>query len=469
MFGGAPLSLDEIEYDRLAWSLSVGEGYKSFFGIESTFRPPGYPVFLAIIYDLFGLHYHLARVIQAFLTASIGPLAYLIARKLLSERASIISGLLAGLFPTLFLFSFTLMSENLFMPALLLAVYLLIRQKDKVSLPVTILLSFVFLVLIFTRSELTLLVPILLLWLCLSSVDTKKSIISSCIITMIILFFAGIWSYRNYLIVDDFIYLDSKAGINLNIAFNEKSTGSFDQNLYDEIFSEYIKQNIKVAAPNMTYVEARRAFIDEWLAYKKREIPENENIDHSLLLNENWMNEYGKSQALQFIYQNPLNVIKMLPIKLHSFWNMDHRTIIFAYSNNVIGKLYNPFVIILCFLILAPFLIVTISSIVYLCIYSWSSNTLLLVLPIGFLTAIHSITFADARFHYPIVPFLCIFFSGLFFDKRARLNIVSVKNKFLMGFFLVSFLASSLFGLLNELPRYKVLLEGNGNVSYMNY
>ena len=61
MNGG--LEADETEYDRLASNLVESKGYiNSFDGVPTSHRPPLYPVFLALIYTIFGHNYAIARL-----------------------------------------------------------------------------------------------------------------------------------------------------------------------------------------------------------------------------------------------------------------------------------------------------------------------------------------------------------------------------------------------------------------------
>jgi hypothetical protein len=105
----APIGLDDMyQYDMLARSLAAGKGYRwyqrqdvafllpylsRFYetsvtptavpedGYLSTFRAPGYPFFLAGLYLLAGTASRLAaaRIVQASLTATLGPLTAWIA------------------------------------------------------------------------------------------------------------------------------------------------------------------------------------------------------------------------------------------------------------------------------------------------------------------------------------------------------------------------------------------------------
>lgn len=463
--GETPLTLDEIEYDRLAWSLSEGLGYVSFFGLESTFRPPGYPLFLAGIYTVFGPDYYIARIVQAFFTSAIGPLTYLIGRKLISERSAIISGYVAGLLPTLILFSIGLMSENLFIPLLLLTLYLFIKLSENPSVGQGVLFGAALLCLIFTRSELSVVAILLLGWLVYSSHDKKLAIRNATIALAIVAIPVAAWSYRNYMITGEFVYLDSRAGINLHIAFNENSTGGFDSRSYAEVFDAYLKENRDRAAPNLSLEEAKSAFMSEWFAYKTRTIPTHSEVDSSKIVGEHWMHNYGKALALEYVTENPVEVIKLLPKKFMYFWDLDHRLMTFGYSNNVIGYVPPFWLTIIFIIVLTPFAAITVGALSFLSLSRWPSHAVTLLIPILFLTGIHTATFSLARYHYPISPLLVIFCFGLLGDIRLAPQPILKARIGLLVALLIIMISVWIIGLAEAFPRYAIIFGEGGNES----
>ncbi|MCL5935492.1 MAG: hypothetical protein M1543_03250 [Firmicutes bacterium] len=56
-----PVANDAVQYDTLGWNLAQGKGYLDENGQPSIWRTPGYPVFLAGLYWLFGHNYSLPR------------------------------------------------------------------------------------------------------------------------------------------------------------------------------------------------------------------------------------------------------------------------------------------------------------------------------------------------------------------------------------------------------------------------
>ncbi len=58
--------MDAAGYDEIGWNIASGNGYK-VNGEVTVRRAPGYPVFLAGAYKMFGHSYTAVRIIQALL------------------------------------------------------------------------------------------------------------------------------------------------------------------------------------------------------------------------------------------------------------------------------------------------------------------------------------------------------------------------------------------------------------------
>ncbi|MDP3938389.1 MAG: glycosyltransferase family 39 protein [Deltaproteobacteria bacterium] len=125
----APPVADDRDYDKLALSLSRGEGY-AIEGYFISFRPPLYPVFLSLVYRVAGQSYPAVRVAQALLGAFSAWLAFLIGRRLFGERRAFIAAALFAVAPADVFFCHGLLTETLFIPLLGAMVYALVRASE---------------------------------------------------------------------------------------------------------------------------------------------------------------------------------------------------------------------------------------------------------------------------------------------------------------------------------------------------
>lgn len=126
---------DAIRYDRLANNLIDEHTYSRDtvppFRPES-FVPPGYPVFIAFFYSIFGRSLIPIILGQLILSCIIGILVFLFAEKFTQNRKiALFSGILFGLSPNIAFHSTKLISESLFTFLLFLSLYLLLLELKK--------------------------------------------------------------------------------------------------------------------------------------------------------------------------------------------------------------------------------------------------------------------------------------------------------------------------------------------------
>lgn len=136
-----PLRADAGEYFSYAYNLSHHGVYsiaRTWSGDSGTrpapdaFRPPGYPLFLALVGVPEPDEAYLRRVslVQAALGVLSVWLIYLIGRKFLGERWALAAALLTALSPHLAVISTYLLSESLFCFLLLVSVFSLLRAVE---------------------------------------------------------------------------------------------------------------------------------------------------------------------------------------------------------------------------------------------------------------------------------------------------------------------------------------------------
>lgn len=117
---------DEIFYDSLARNILNGKLYP----IIGVTRSPGYPLILSIAYlltDKGGETYHIMLAVSSIISTSIIFPSYQILRKYCPEKTSLLGAVLAAVLPLMNIYSFTIMSEVLFIPLFTFSVWALIE------------------------------------------------------------------------------------------------------------------------------------------------------------------------------------------------------------------------------------------------------------------------------------------------------------------------------------------------------
>jgi 4-amino-4-deoxy-L-arabinose transferase-like glycosyltransferase len=119
----APPKGDETDYHAIAQNLLDGDGFAVAEGIPTARRPPAYPAFLAGVYAVTGTSTSAARVAQVLLGAVIVALTGRIAQRYFSGNTARLAAALAAVNPFLIFISGYLLTENLYLLALLGALF----------------------------------------------------------------------------------------------------------------------------------------------------------------------------------------------------------------------------------------------------------------------------------------------------------------------------------------------------------
>jgi 4-amino-4-deoxy-L-arabinose transferase-like glycosyltransferase len=133
-FDRAPFG-DEIDYHALATNLAAGEGYALRPGYDTARRPPMYPAVLSVLYRLTGPSPPAARLLQVLLGGVIVWLTFLVARRFFSVRTAWLATIATALNPFLIFISGYMLTENLYIIALLGMLLLMPRVDSLTSWP----------------------------------------------------------------------------------------------------------------------------------------------------------------------------------------------------------------------------------------------------------------------------------------------------------------------------------------------
>ena len=122
---------DAVDYDYHARSIADGHGYPAAERTGSgptAYRPPLYPVTLAGVYVLGGGR-TAGRVLGALLGTLAVYLVFLVSGRLWDRRVALVAAALCAVFPPLVLLNASLLSESLFIPIMLGAVWAILRWR----------------------------------------------------------------------------------------------------------------------------------------------------------------------------------------------------------------------------------------------------------------------------------------------------------------------------------------------------
>lgn len=400
-----PIALDDMfQYDMLARSLASGHGYRWYTpadvetlrpylqqvldlskvnpppdGFITTFRPPGYPFFLAGLYELVPEPFRLGyvRIVQAFVMALMAPLAALLGLRIgLRPRTALLAGLAMAFYPILLFYPAGLASENTFIPLLLLGFLLLLGIRQQPWFWKTLLAGLVLGLAMLTRSVLAAFVLLAGLWAWRYSPGRKRAAL------VLVATAFGVclpWAIRNSIVMGKPTFVESALGFQLYIGYHPAGDGGFES---------------MIAIPPMA------------------------------ILNDAQRDQYTMSQALRFIKADPAGALVRIVRRSAYFVAVEDRELTYFYGNGFFGDVPQPWLGLAYLLIITPWIGVGLLSIPGLRLAANRAAAWLgLALIVGY-TLPHLFIIAEPRFHLALVPILIPFAFSTLDQPRAAIRLL---------------------------------------------
>jgi len=386
---GTPI-VDERHYSQLATNVLEGNGFAWGPGQPTSIRPPLYPGFLAVIWRLTGAgNLQAVRLCQILLSLLTTLLVYQLGKRVYGERAGQVAAAVFWLYPSLIYFDFTILTETLFtllfIAFILLAVMLVQSPRAWVAVVCGVSLGLAAL----ARSilwPLPLLLCPLLVWLLSGSWRTR--------IAMPALVLAGYaavvgpWAIRNTRLQGVTEIVDTMGGINLRL-------GNYEYTAEDRMWATVdLMKGDKEWSYALTQANPGRRFT------------------------EGEKDKWAQRAAIEYIQAHPGTTFRRDLVKFADLWGIEREFI----ASVQYGALNPPkwFAYPAAALIVLSYVGVLFAGAagIWLAPPRWREHVLLL-LPIVFITAIHTIVYGHSRYHMPLMPLLGVYAAGLFERGRA--------------------------------------------------
>lgn len=445
-----PIGLDDMfQYDMLGRSLAAGNGFRWYAqpdldlihsyvpdfafigdydprGVETSFRAPGYPTFLAAIYSVSGLEWRLfaARLGNAFLGATLAPMAYSLAHRLFPKKpqAAVFAGYALAFYPMLVIYPLAPATENLFIPLALAGLLLLVKAVKSQQASHFVLAGVLLGAATLTRSVIFGFAGLAFLWIWLAAKQRRGALFFLLAVIAMVL----PWTVRNSLLHDRPTFVENSLGYNLHMGFHPEGNGSFQYGISLELVP----------------------YLDDGLR-----------------------NELGTQAGLEFIRHDPGRAISLVFAKLGYFFGLERRALTYFYSSNFFGHIPQAPLIALFLLFTLPFTLLSSMAAFSLPFVEWTKpRVLLLLFLFGYLTP-HLILIAEDRFHLAIVPVLAVL-AGYAWTARLDIWAAARANRPRLA------VAVLLVGLLwlnwglelwRDTDKLAILFGPEGNVSYFSY
>ena len=408
-----PIGLtDMFQYDMLARSILSGNGYRWYAqpdlellrheypefkftdfdvvmkdydarGIATTFRAPGYPAFLALVYGLTGLQWRIfaARFANAVLGATLAPMSYVLTRRLFPEKegAARFAGAALAIYPLLVIFPLAIATENLFIPLTLAGLLTLLRAAQSGRGRDYLLAGAILGAAALTRSVIFLFAGLAVFWIWFAARHRRGALLY--LLALLVLVVP--WSVRNSLVEGRFTFVENSLGYNLHMGYHPQGTGTFQYGISLELVP-YLDDGVR--------------------------------------------NELGTQAGLQFIREDPGRVPYLMLRKLGYFFGLERRAVTYFYSNNFFGHIPSLPLLGLFLLFNLPFTFLCTLAVIPLPFIRFNSQRVLLLLLFGSYLLPHILIMAEERFHLAILPGLAAL-AGYAWTMRAELWAAAKANR----------------------------------------
>jgi 4-amino-4-deoxy-L-arabinose transferase-like glycosyltransferase len=340
---------DSLQYAGIAKNL-LARGDLSYDDDHRACRGPGYPVFLAGCFALFGESRPAVRLVQAVIGAATCLIVFALARVLFGEAAGLLAAAFTALYPFFVFYAALELSETLFITALAGAVLLMqLVERGRwwlvaagVAAGITILI----------RPSALLLMPVLgAAWALRRPV--RRHAFEAVVVVLIAWACVVPWTWRNYRVFGHFVPMTLTTGESLYEANSPYATGG----------------------PAMDIIP--------WHAEAKR-------------LTEYERDRYYQRLATDWIRANPGGFLRLAAVKIGRFWNV---------VPNDVKHRSRPLMAI-SVLGYVPVMLLAVGGMVVFR-RRWRELALLLA-PAAYFSVLHAVFVGSIRYREPVMPFLIV-------------------------------------------------------------
>lgn len=284
-----PLPLDKLSPDAGSWmtpAWSVAQGA----GFGETVRPPGYVLFLAGIFAVFGKSVTAARAAHALLGAITCLFIYFTGRRMFSEWTGRLAALMLAFYPYSVAYSGDVLSETFLTFMLAASVLLTVRAAQEPGWKKAAAAGAVFGLTALTKSTILPFFLLACLWLWWNTGKLRTGLIAGLAALAVIL----PWSYRNY------AFYDKGYALPVNTPWLMLYGSSCDTAFWSETMGE-------LDAPQSDAL-TENAIPKDWRYLMSLPAPERERI--------------SKQKALAWISENPDKFLALCWLRFKHFWRL---------------------------------------------------------------------------------------------------------------------------------------------------
>ena len=223
----SPLLGDAAGYDSIAYNLITGNGYAQVAGTPDSFWSPLYPLYLAVVYTLFGHSLVAARLAQTVLGALLPLFVYYIGLRLFNPRVARLSGLALVIYPYILYWGSWVISENLYLALLGLTLLLCVHVQQRPTYRTALFIGVCLGLETLAKPTTLMHLPFFIIWflVCLTTISLRKRLMLGIAAAAMLVLIITPWTIRNYVTFHAFIIGSTNGGYTFYGANNPNAFG----------------------------------------------------------------------------------------------------------------------------------------------------------------------------------------------------------------------------------------------------
>jgi 4-amino-4-deoxy-L-arabinose transferase-like glycosyltransferase len=383
---------DEQDYNKLAINLVQRHEFSLEPGAPVSHRPPLYPAALAGVYSLFGIeNFQAVRLIQAGLSLLNVLLMHRLGSQIFNPRIGLWAAGTYCFYPSLLGFNTLLLTEVLFTFLLCAACYTLVRSLQRESIIYLLLAGILLGLGALTRSVLWLFPAVLTVFIALVwRGSLKRRALASSVLLAAFSVTIAPWVIRNTSLERTFVAIDTLGGRNFMM-------GNYR---YTPLYRAW--DAVSLQGQQSWYYELTRVH------------------PASALRTQGQIDRLAFQQGMKFVLENPGLTLQRDIVKFFHFWGLE-RELLAGASRGYFGPIERPAMISLTLLIFGSYVVAMLSAVVGLVMVPPADKRIqwLLLLVVGFICAVHTVTFGHSRYHLPVMPLLLLYSAAAVTQARG--------------------------------------------------
>jgi hypothetical protein len=195
------------------------------------------------------------------------------------------------------------------------------------------------------------------------------------------------------------------------------------------------------------------------------------SLDLLAIMDDAERDSVGTQKALEFIRAELGRFVPLAFNRLGFFFGLEKRVLMYFYSNNILGYIPAPWLLLISAILLLPFVFLCIFAVIgFIALERSPQKTLLSLLFLGYILP-HVLILSEDRFHLALIPYFTILAAyAIILIREGRLANVTTRSSLILAVLIILFLFAN-WGLElgRDADKIAAILGPNGNQTHFPY